>query len=219
MCVPALMDIPKWAGRQDNAPIRADTFNYAVGLKMIEEPASNLQTQLWGFWRAVVPGSAGTMFKRADQCVGEMNGIDAWRRLVRHIGHGRGLRLDDLRHEMELMHLKLVTSLADVEQGVAAFENSIYEFAQAGGTPPPDKEMKDDLSRMLPERVQLDLLWSASDQTKGFTQFRDLVVTASAKMLNIQKPQRGIHQVAPEQPGVNARLPVYSRQRATGARG
>ena len=137
-----------------------------------------------------------------------MNGIDAWRRLVRHIDHGRDLRLDDLRQEMKTMHLKPIKTIGDVEQGVAAFENSIYEFAQAGGTPPSDKEMKDDLLRMLPERIQLDLLWSASDQSKNFAQFRDLVVTASAKMLNIQKPQRGIHQVAPEQPEVNARLPA-----------
>ena len=68
--------------------------------------------------------------------------------------------------------------------------------------------MKDDLLRMLPERIQLDLLWSASDQTKNFAQFRDLVVAASAKILNIQRPQRGIHQVADEQTDIPARLPA-----------
>ena len=57
-----------------------------------------------------------------------MHGIDAWRRLVRHIGHGRDLRLDDLRHEMKLMHLKRIKPLGDFEQGAATFENSINEF-------------------------------------------------------------------------------------------
>ena len=67
--------------------------------------------------------------------------------------------------------------------------------------------MKDDLLRMLPERIQMDLLWSASDQSKTFCEFRDLVVAASAKILNIQRPGRGIHQVESEQPGIPARVP------------
>ena len=81
-------------------------------------------------------------------------------------------------------------------------------FEQAGDTPPSDKETKDDLLRVLPERIQLDLPWSASDQTKDFVQFRDLVVAASAKILNIQRPQRGIHQVASEQQDIPARMPA-----------
>ena len=131
------MEVLKWAERQDNTPIRAETFSYAVSSRVTEDQASNLQTQIWGFLCAVVSGSADTMFKRADECVGAMNGIDAWRRLVRHIDHGRALRPDDLRHEMKLIHLKPIKTLADIEQGVAAFENSVHEFAQAGGVPQP----------------------------------------------------------------------------------
>ena len=64
----------------------------------------------------------------------------------------------------------------------------MYEFAQAGGVPPSDNEMKDDLMRMLPGKMQLDLMWDAQDETKHFIQFRAIVVNAVAKMLNIQRP-------------------------------
>ena len=135
------------------------------------------------------------MFKRADKSVGEMNGIDAWRRIVRHIDHGRDLRLKDLRHEMKLIHLRPIKTLPEVEQGVAAFENSIHEFVQAGGVAPSDKKMKDDLPRTLQGKMQLDLLWNASDRNVSFTDFRDLVVTQSARVMVFQEPTRGVHQV------------------------
>ena len=71
-----------------------------------------------------------------------------------------------------------------MEQGVAAFENTIYEYVQAGGPEPSDSEMKDDLLRMLPERMQLDLLWQKADANVGFSEFRDTVVTQSARVMN-----------------------------------
>ena len=78
-CAPVLMELLRWAERQDHTPITAATFAHVVSLKMSEEQSANLTTQLWGFLTAVVSGSAETMFKRADQSVGEMDGTDAWR--------------------------------------------------------------------------------------------------------------------------------------------
>ena len=65
------------------------------------------------------------MFKRADR----LNGLDAWRRLVRHIDHGRELRLDTLKGEMKTAQMKLMKGLQDIEPGVAQCEDAI------GGTP------------------------------------------------------------------------------------
>ena len=206
-CAPVLMDIFKWAEKMNMTPIKNETFNYAVSRELTEDQAANLNTQLWGFLGAVVSGSAQTMFLRADESIGEMNGIDAWRRLIRHIDHGLDLRLDDLKHEMKLAHMRPMKTLHEVEAGVAAFENSFYEFVQAGGTQPVDRDMKNDLLRMLPEKMQLDLMWNASEESMSFSQFRDLVVAKSAKVLNIQKPRRGIHQIAEEPEPIFARPP------------
>ena len=105
------------------------------------------------------------------------------------------------------MHLKTMKNLEDVEQCVATFENSIYEYTQAGGIAPSDKEMKDDLLRLLPERIQSDLLWDAANIDVSFAKFRDIVVSQTARLLDITRPQRGIHQVGDEAPAQNFRAP------------
>ncbi len=111
------MEILKRAERMDMPPIANETFRNAVSMKLTEEQAANLNTQLWGLLQAVVSGSAQTMFQRADESIGEMNGIDAWRRLIRHIDHGRDLRLDDLKHEMKLAHMRPIKTLPEIEAG------------------------------------------------------------------------------------------------------
>ena len=92
-CAPVLLDVLVWAERQDNELITHDRFQYALSRTMTAGQILNLNAALWGFLSCVVSGSADTMFKRATR----LNGIDAWRRLVRHIDHGRELRLNDLR--------------------------------------------------------------------------------------------------------------------------
>ena len=105
-------------------------------------------------------------------------------------------------------HLRPINTLAQIEPGVAALENSIYESTQAGGAPPSDHDMKNDLLRLLPEEIQLDFMWGASEDTMGFVQFRDLVAKGSARILIIQKLQRGIHQLAEGPTAVPAKLPA-----------
>ena len=77
---------------------------------------------------------------------------------------------------------------------------------------PRDREMKDDLLRLLPEKVQLDLMWNASEASLGFAQFRDLVVQKSARIMNIQMPQRSIHQVSEDIPALSCRPPVDANE-------
>ena len=48
--------------------------------------------------------------------------------------------------------------------------------------------MKDDMLRILPERMQSDLMWHSKDKDISFDEFRDLVVAASARFVSIQRP-------------------------------
>ena len=193
-CAPVLMNILSWAETMDNEIIDVELFKKAVGTKLVHEQVLNVNAALWGFLRGVVSGTAETMFKRADR----LNGLDAWRRLVRHIDHGRELRLDQLRREMKASQMKPLKSMQDIEHGVAEFENTIQEFVQAGGLAPSDKEMKDDLLNVLPEKLQSDLLWNSKDKDVTFSEFRDLVVTVASRLMAIQKPPRPIQGVHDE---------------------
>ena len=93
---------------------------------------------------------------------------------------------------------------------MAEFENSFHEYALAGGTVPTDREMKDDLFAILPEKLQTDLLWKASDLSMSFAEFRDLVVTQSARVLAVQRPQKPVRVVCEESTTRQARVAAAS---------
>ena len=46
--------------------------------------------------------------------------------------------------------------------------------------------------RVLPEKMQLDLLWSKWGSNVGSTEFRDIAATQTAHVMGIQKPLRSI---------------------------
>ena len=183
-CAPVLMSILAWVERQDNEVITVDWVQAAVGPKMTHEQVLNSDAQLWGFLRAVVSGSAETMFRRATR----LHGYDAWRRLIRHVDQGREIRLSELRRNMKFVQMKPIKNLSEVEQGVAEFENKIQEFVTAGGDGPSEEHMKDDLMQMLPEKIQSDLMYHSKHKSISFSEFRDLVVMTSARLLSIQRP-------------------------------
>ena len=183
-CAPVLMSILAWVERQDNEVITVDWVQAAVGPKMTPEQVLNSDAQLWGFLRAVVSGSAETMFRRATR----LHGYDAWRRLIRHVDQGREIRLSELRRNMKFVQMKPIKNLSEVEQGVAEFENKIQEFVTAGGDGPSEEHMKDDLMQMLPEKIQSDLMYHSKHKSISFSEFRDLVVMTSARLLSIQRP-------------------------------
>ena len=82
-----------------------------------------------------------------------INGIDAWRRLVRQVNHGRGIRLEMLRREVQELHARPIQSLEAIEEGVAVFDNTMTEYARAGGRESTDAEMKSDLLRIIPWEI------------------------------------------------------------------
>ena len=80
------------------------------------------------------------MFRRADW----MNGLEGWRRLVRHIDRGQAIRLETFRRQVQDPHTKPIKSLEEIEEGVASFENIMAEYVKAGGPQAPDGQMKAD---------------------------------------------------------------------------
>ena len=70
---------------------------------MDRERQDVLVTQIWGFMGACLPpGTALTLYNRAE----DVNGLDAWRTIVRTIDNGLQLRLEDLRDEVRMTHAK-----------------------------------------------------------------------------------------------------------------
>ena len=121
---------------------------------------------------------AGSIFKRA----GMLKGFYAWRRLVGHMGHGKDIRLEQLRREVKTMDLTPIKELEWVESGIADFENTLGEYVRAGGAPFKDIEEKSDLLAILPSPLGENPLRQASDKC-SFYQFRGTVLSQTAKVL------------------------------------
>ena len=101
--VPAVYPLLEWAERQTE-PIGQALCERVVGDGLTSwdrdgnpsEHSSTLNIAMLGFISNCVSGEAQTFFKKADT----MNGFDAWRRLIRFIDHGRGIRLETLRNDV-----------------------------------------------------------------------------------------------------------------------
>ncbi len=124
---PVLKEILEWAEEEDMEIITPAKFKEAAGHKLDDEQIALVNAAVWGFLSGVLSGSAETLFKRADV----LNGLDAWRRMVRHIDHGRSIRLEALRREVRTIHLKPIKDLERVEEGIAEFENIMREYTLA----------------------------------------------------------------------------------------
>ncbi len=192
---PILKEILEWAEACELQEIDPTIFAKAVVKKLDDEQAIIVNAALWGFLSAAVSGTAEAIFKGA----GSLNGIDAWRRLVRFINHGKALRLETLRREVKLLHTKPISSLDKVEEGVAEWENVYREYKLAGGTMPQDPEMKADLLAVLPAELRETLLWKTTEEDVSYQQFRDHVLTQAGRVL-MNRRKLPIHALDVEEP-------------------
>ena len=131
------------------------------------------------------------MFKRTDW----LSGIDAWRRVVRQVDHGRPIRLEMVRREVKELHMRHIENFEAVEEGVNEFENTMAEYVKAGGPEPPDSELKSDLLRILPTEIRELLLWHSTDVGVSFERFRDTIVAQTAQVLMNRGSRRSINAV------------------------
>ncbi len=109
------------------------------------------------------------MFKGAAT----LNGLDAWRRVVRHVRRGKNVRLDTLRKMVRSP--PPIKKLEEVTVGIMRFENVIADYVAAGGTAPTQQEMKSDLLDSLPLEIRENLLWKSTEANEPFTSFVNFV--------------------------------------------
>ena len=184
--IPALSTIFTWAEREDQ---KIDMKRLAVaigdGLTVTDnhgfetDYTQQLDSAIWGFLSNCISGEADTMFKQAETCAG----IDAWRRIVRLIDHGRTARLEQLRNEVRMIRTHPIKKLEHVTVGIAEFENKINEYVKAGGRPVPQEEMKSDLNAILPQEVSEHLMLRVTDKEHSYQAFRDFVIAQVTQLL------------------------------------
>ncbi len=187
---PVLKEILEWAEGEELLTVTTEKFIEAVGSKLTEEQVLTTNAALWGFLSACVSGTAETIFKNGET----LNGLDAWRRITRYIEHGRSMRLENLRADVNQMRQRQIKGLEKVEEGIAEFETLLRDYHEVGGTRIEDAEKKSDLLAVLPVEIREHLLWHATDSKRSFDEFRDLVLTQINKILHTRRklPTHGI---------------------------
>ena len=185
--VPALKELFEYIEHMpDGVIVTAQLIQAAVGQWMTPYQQDNLNRALYGFLAGCFTGDADTVFKGARM----LQGFDAWKRMIRSIDHGRTLRLDVLRDETKVLHLKPFRSLEAVNIGITEFENKHQEFIEAGGAPVADREKKDDLFKMLPEKLREDFMWRMHD-IPDYIQFRETVRSQVSRILTNRRKSGG----------------------------
>ena len=111
---PALRELLEWAESLDNAEISEAKMVLATSARLTEEQAVSVNAQISGFLSGCLHGTADVMFKRA----GWNNRVDAWRRLVRQVDHGRSIWLETLRREIHEIHTRPIKTLEAVEEAL-----------------------------------------------------------------------------------------------------
>ena len=193
--IPALLELLHWAERYEGEKIDEALLVRATFGSGLDQPRiANLNSSIWGFLSACISGEAETIFKGADA----LQGIDAWRRLIAYIDHGKNIKLEGMRTDMKMLHTRTIKNLETVPIGIAEFELQIKEYVECGGTEPTNEEKKSDLLRILPEHLQDNLLWRATDPGP-YIQFRDMIKAQAARTL-LNRRRLPIHTVAEASP-------------------
>ena len=188
--VPALAKIFYWAERQE-VEITKELLQVAIGDGLTKDSrdgtpidyTDSLNSAVWGFLNNCLTGDALVMLEQAEVCAG----LDAWRRIIRLIDSGRNIRLEQLRNEIRSIRAYPIRNFESVTVGVAAFENKIKEYVEAGGRKPPPDEMKSDLNAILPAELGDHLTVRVSDPHQSYADFRDFVVYTCSQLLMRRK--------------------------------
>ncbi len=145
---------------------------------------------MWGLSGACLPeGKAVKRYNRAE----ELNGLDAWRTIVRVIDNGLQQRLEDLRDEVRVIHTKRIKDLETVAIGVADFEKLLSEYVLAGGPGyDGDDIWKSDLRRILPQKLREDHTILNLDPKISYAAFRGHVSAQTRTLIHLRRQAGGL---------------------------
>ena len=158
-CVPAVREILRWIERiPEDFLLSPALLNAAVGNTSSAHQQLNLNSAICSFLAIAVSGEANIIFRGAE----EMNGFDAWRRIVRYIEHGRPIRLQNLTNDMKAAHQRPINDMGKVVIGIAEFDLKYHEYLEAGGRTIDDFELKQSLTNILPSDLRRELLFKVN---------------------------------------------------------
>ena len=99
---PALHKLLHWAEAQDRNVITTDMLMAATRALANQNEIELLNIAVWGFLGTSTTSTAETVHGSGEK----LNGLEAWRRLCRHIDWGAGIHLEECRTAVRHVTLK-----------------------------------------------------------------------------------------------------------------
>ena len=59
-----------------------------------------------------------------------LQGLDAWRRIIRYVNHGQSIQLEQMRTDMKTVHMRPIKNLESVAIRIAEFELRLKEYGE-----------------------------------------------------------------------------------------
>ena len=100
--VPVALELLKWAEAHNLELIPESKFVGAAAPYLTEEQCQTFNQAIWGFLSGCLSGQAEAHFKRAPM----LNGLDAWRRVIRIIEDTLPMKFEQLRRAVQMIHVK-----------------------------------------------------------------------------------------------------------------
>ncbi len=180
--LPDLMPILDWAEKEKTAKISLERVVAETGSCrwMIDCDTRKAGGAVWGFLSSALTGKAQLFFEGTD----DLNGFDAWRRIMQHIHQGENVHKGQLRNLVK--NPPSIRSLEEIPLGVIRFEKIMTDYKAAGGDVPGTQEMKEDLLKTLPQGFREQLMWHATSDDVTFDQFAEHIKKVSYDLLFLQ---------------------------------
>ena len=127
---PVAMELLNWLRNNNMETASAAKFAELAAPYLTMGQCQAFSREVWGFLSGCVYRRAETHFKR----ITVLNGLDAWRRIVRIIKETVGIRWGELRWQVQMVHTKPIKDLECIPVGIAEPDYKFEEYEVARGT-------------------------------------------------------------------------------------
>ena len=176
---PELRPVLNWTEARGDSKITFKELKQKTqeGFWMTEVDVRRANHAIWGFLGLCLKGEASKLYELAS----ELNGLEAWRLITRHVQKGKSIQLGTLRRAVR--NPESIRKLEDVSNGITKFETTLNEYKLAGGSAPSDDDLKSDLLDTLPQEIREQLLWHSTNPEISFDKFKSHIRNMADQIL------------------------------------
>ena len=138
--------------------------------------ASMVSSHIWRYLNQATTARARAIFENLEH----RNGLEAWRRIYRHVHKGTPLHKHTLGVKIQ-QPAKYLKDAGNLALGVDQWEADIQAYVETGGQAPPQDQMIMNLCGVLPPVLRDNLLWR-THEFQDYSHFKYYVIEQAERL-------------------------------------